>query len=93
MGPAVFIAIAQVLFTNQLSSSLADVVPGLTPKFIEEHGLGDIKNGVPMQRWDEVLGGIDRSLTRTWYVSVALACMTMVGSLLIEWRSVKQKQS
>lgn len=93
MGPAVFIAIAQVLFTNQLSSSLADVVPGLTPKFIEEHGLGDIKNGVPMQRWDEVLGGIDRSLTRTWYVSVALGCMTMVGSLLIEWRSVKQKQS
>lgn len=64
-----------------------------TPKFIEEHGLGDIKNGVPMQRWDEVLGGINRSLTRTWYVSVALACMTMVGSLLIEWRSVKQKQS
>ncbi|KAJ5521995.1 hypothetical protein N7527_006110 [Penicillium freii] len=93
MGPAVFIAIAQVLFTNQLSSNLADVVPGLTPKFIEEQGLGDIKNGVPMQRWDEVLGGIDRSLTRTWYVSVALACMTMVGSLLIEWRSVKQKQS
>ncbi|KAF7516901.1 hypothetical protein PCG10_001731 [Penicillium crustosum] len=93
MGPAVFIAIAQVLFTNQLSSNLADVVPGLTPKFIEEHGLGDIKNGVPMQRWDEVFGGIDRSLTRTWYVSVALGCMTMVGSLLIEWRSVKQKQS
>ncbi|CAI7654398.1 unnamed protein product [Penicillium viridicatum] len=65
MGPAVFIAIAQVLFTNQLSSNLGDVVPGLTPKFIEEQGLGDIKNGVPMQRWDEVLGGIDRSLTHT----------------------------
>ncbi|KAJ5374949.1 Major facilitator superfamily domain general substrate transporter [Penicillium concentricum] len=74
MGPAVFIAIAQVMSTNQLSSSLADVVPGLTPTYIEEHGLGDIKNGVLIQRWGEVLG-------------VVLAC------LLVEWRSVKQKQS
>ncbi|KGO37989.1 Major facilitator superfamily domain, general substrate transporter [Penicillium expansum] len=93
MGPAVFIAIAQVIFTNQLSSTLEDVVPGLSPKFVEEHGLGDIKNGVPMDRWDEVLGGINGSLTHTWYLPVALACMTMVGSLLMEWRSVKQKQS
>ncbi|KIW65177.1 hypothetical protein PV04_07458 [Phialophora macrospora] len=93
LGPAVFIAIAQVIFTNQLSSSLEDVIPGLTPVYIQEHGLGDIKNGVPKQRWDEVLGRIDRSLTHTWYLAVALACTTIVGSLLIEWRSVKQKQS
>ncbi|KAE8162633.1 major facilitator superfamily domain-containing protein [Aspergillus tamarii] len=93
MGPAVFIAIAQVIFTNQLSSRLDDVVPGLTPAYIAERGLGDLKNVVPLQQWDEVLRGIDRSLTRTWYISVALGCMTLVGSLLVEWRSVKQKQS
>ncbi|KAJ5825827.1 hypothetical protein N7474_002965 [Penicillium riverlandense] len=93
LGPAVFIAIAQVIFTNQLSSSLADVIPGLKPAYIEEHGLGDIKKGVPVQRWDQVLGGIERSLTHTWYLAVALACTTIVGSLLIEWRSVKQKKS
>ncbi|KAJ5090206.1 hypothetical protein N7532_008890 [Penicillium argentinense] len=93
MGPAIFVAIAQVIFTNQLSSSLEEIVPGLTPRYIEEHGLGDIKNVVPRQRWDEVLGGIDRSLTHTWYLTVALACMTIVGSLMVEWRSVKQKQS
>ncbi|KAA8647057.1 uncharacterized protein ATNIH1004_005740 [Aspergillus tanneri] len=93
MGPAVFIAIAQVIFTNQLSSGLEDIIPGLTPAYIEEHGLGDIKNGVPMQQLDKVLGGINRSLTHTWYLTVVLACTTIVGSLLVEWRSVKQKQS
>ncbi|KAJ5629927.1 efflux pump antibiotic resistance protein [Penicillium herquei] len=93
MGPAVFIAIAQVIFTNELSSSLSKVIPGLSPAYIQEHGLGDILNEVPAQRLDEALRGIDRSLTQTWYLPVALACMTMVGSLLIEWRSVKQKQS
>lgn len=93
VGPAVFIAIAQVIFTNQLSSRLKGIVPGLTPAYIGEHGLGDIKNGVPFQRLDEVVAGIDHSLTHTWYLTVALACTTMVGSLLIEWRSVKQKQT
>ncbi|KAJ5279650.1 hypothetical protein N7478_005022 [Penicillium angulare] len=93
LGPAVFIAIAQVIFTTELSESLQEVIPGLTPKYIEENGLGDIKNGVPMQHWETVLSGIDRSLTSTWYLCVALAYTTMAGSLLIEWRSVKQKQS
>ena len=92
MGPAVFIAIAQVIFTNQLSS-LKNVIPGLSPTYIEQIGLGDIKNHIPAQRLGEVLIIIDRSLTRTWYLPVALACMTIVGSLLIEWRSVKKKQS
>lgn len=92
MGPAVFIAIAQVIFTNELSSSLENIIPGLSPAYIEQHGLGDIKNRVPAQQLGEVLRGIDRSLTHTWYLPVALACTTMAGSLLIEWRSVKQKQ-
>ncbi|KAE8383154.1 major facilitator superfamily domain-containing protein [Aspergillus bertholletiae] len=93
MGPAVFIAIAQVIFTNELSSTLQGIVPWLTPAYIEEHGLSDMQTVVPVERWQEALQGIDRSLTRTWYLCVALGCTTMVGSLLIEWRSVKQKQS
>jgi hypothetical protein len=93
MGPAVFLAVAQVIFTNLLAGSLESIVPGLTPKRIEETGLGDIKNLVPVHMLDKALGAMDRSLTRTWYLSVALGCTTIVGSLLIEWRSVKKKQS
>jgi hypothetical protein len=93
MGPAVFVAIAQVIFTNELSSRLKSVVPGITPAYIAEHGLGDIIDGIPSQWTDKVLDGINGSLTQTWFLSVALACMTIIGSLTIEWRSVKQKQS
>lgn len=93
MGPAVFIAIAQVIFTNELTQSLSDIVSGLTPTDLTYHGLGDIKKIVPEERWDEAVIAIDRSLVRTWYLTIALACATIVGSLLIEWRSVKQKQS
>lgn len=93
MGPAVFIAIAQVIFTNQLSSRLDDLLAGITPAYIATHGIGDIVNGVPIQLSGKVLDDINRSLTHTWYLPVALACVTIVGSLMVEWRSVKQKQS
>lgn len=93
LGPAVFLAVAQVIFTNLLAGSLESIVPGLTPKQIEELGLGDIKDLAPPHMLDEALGAMDSSLTRTWYLSVALGCTTIVGSLLVEWRSVKKKKS
>ncbi|RMY39237.1 hypothetical protein D0865_12876 [Hortaea werneckii] len=93
LGPAVFVAIAQVVFTNDLSSNLAAILPGLTPAFIEKHGLGNIRELVSSEQQDEVLQAIATGLTHTWYLPVALACTTMVGSVLVEWRSVKRKQS
>ncbi|OJD18110.1 hypothetical protein AJ78_01828 [Emergomyces pasteurianus Ep9510] len=91
-GPAVAVAIAQVLFTNQLWTNLGGLVPGLTRANIENNGLTDILTSVPPAKIREVLVGIDKSIIQTWYLVVGLACLTIVGSLLIEWRSVKAKR-
>ncbi|OAX85601.1 hypothetical protein ACJ72_00015 [Emergomyces africanus] len=91
-GPAVAVAIAQVLFTNQLWANLDGLVPGLTRANIENNGLTDIVTSVPPTKIREVLVGIDKSIIQTWYLVVGLACVTLVGSLLIEWRSVKAKR-
>ncbi|KAH8158726.1 hypothetical protein CIB48_g9533 [Xylaria polymorpha] len=92
-GPAVAIAIAQVLFTNQLWANLNGVVPGLSRATIENNGLSEIVTSVPLTRVEEVLEGIDKSITQTWYLVVALASATIIGSLTIEWRSVKSKRT
>ncbi|KAK5131370.1 hypothetical protein LTR08_000973 [Meristemomyces frigidus] len=92
-GPAVAITIAQVLFTNQLSTNLNGVVPGLSHADIENSGLTDIVTRVPPAKFREVLAGVDKSLSQTWYLVVGLACATMVGSVMMEWRSVKQKRA
>ena len=92
-GPAVAIAIAQVLFTNQLSTNLSGLVPGLSRANIENNGLTEIVTSVPTAKIREVLLGLDKSLSQTLYLVVGLACATMVGSLLIEWRSVKSKRT
>lgn len=92
-GPAVAVAIAQVLFTNQLSTNLNALVPDLSRANIQNNGLTEIVTSVPSAKVREVLVGVDESLIQTWYLVVGLACATMVGSLLIEWRSIKSKHA
>lgn len=91
-GPAVALAIAQVVFTNQLSTNLSDLVSGLSRANIENNGLTGIVTSVPPAKVKGILVGVDESLIQIWYLVVGLACATMVGSLLIEWRSVKSKR-
>ena len=64
-GPAVALAIAQVLFTNQLSTNLSSLVPGLSRANIENNGLTEIAMSVPPAKIREVLVGIDESLIQT----------------------------
>ncbi|KAJ6083347.1 hypothetical protein N7467_007482 [Penicillium canescens] len=91
-GPTVAVAVAQVLFLNQLSVNLNGLVPGLGGTNIENIGLTQIVASVPPAKSRDVLVAIGESLIQTWYLVVGLACATMVGSLLIEWRSVKSRR-
>ncbi len=91
-GPAVAITAAQRIFTNKLSQNLQELAPGLNSTTIETMGLTDIKNLVGPENLNNVLLGFDRSLVQTWYLAVGLACVTMIGSLTMEWKSVKDKR-
>ncbi|KAF2721085.1 putative efflux pump antibiotic resistance protein [Polychaeton citri CBS 116435] len=91
-GPAVVIAVAQVLFITQVSSNLS-FVPGLSRKIIYRNGLTDIMEGVPPGQSSRVRAGIARSLSQTWYLVIGLACASIVGALLVDSRSTKSDHS
>ncbi|KAG9495400.1 hypothetical protein J7337_013646 [Fusarium musae] len=91
-GPAISVPIAQVLFTNRLSDNLNGVVPGLNGTHISNSGLTEIVSNVPESATREVLVAIDKSLGQTWYLVAGLASIAIVGSLMTEWRSVKEKR-
>ncbi|PNP58435.1 hypothetical protein FNYG_15098 [Fusarium nygamai] len=91
-GPAVSVPIAQVLFTNRLSDNLDGVVPGLNGTNISNSGLTEIVSNVAEFATREVLFAIDKSLGQTWYLVVGLSSVAIVGSLMTEWRSVKEKR-
>lgn len=92
IGPAVSIAVAQTIFLNRLSENLQLLVPGLNPKAVDNLGLSDIKTLVGKESLEKALALFDTSLMQTWYLAVGLACLTIVGSITMEWGSVKHKK-
>lgn len=91
-GPAVFLAIAQAVFLNRLSENLTVLVPGLSPNAVNNMGLTELRTLVGQDGLGKALGILDKSLMQTWYLAVGLTCMTMVGSIAMEWGSVKNKK-
>ena len=92
-GPAIFVAAAQTIFTNRLSENLHELAPNLNASHIENMGLSDLKNHIGGGNLHDVLLGFDRSLMQTWYLGVALTCVTIIGSASMQWMSVKEKKN
>ncbi|KAH8753524.1 efflux pump antibiotic resistance protein [Diaporthe sp. PMI_573] len=91
-GPAVFLAIAQTIFLNRLSVNLTVLVPGLSPNAVNNMGLTELRTLVGQDELGKALGILDKSLMQTWYLAVGLTCVTIIGSITMEWGSVKDKK-
>ncbi|KAH0379623.1 hypothetical protein KCU92_g8062, partial [Aureobasidium melanogenum] len=92
-GAALFVLAAQNVFQNRLVDNLHTSAPSLNATGIGTAGLSDLKDLVAPADLMNVLVAVDQSVAQTWYMAVALACMTIVGSATMDWRSVKEKQS
>lgn len=90
-GPALFISLAQTIFVSRLSQNLQGF--GLSATNVENMGLSDLKNHIGAKDLGKVLLGIDNSLMQTWYLAVGLTCVTMIGSVSMKWKSIKQKEN
>nr|POE46186.1 efflux pump aflt [Quercus suber] len=90
-GPAVTIATAQAIFANQLARNLHDLLPGVGHANIDTNGLDELVTSVPQGQSQQVILSINRSVVQTWYLVIALGCASLLGSLSVEWRSVKKE--
>jgi hypothetical protein len=91
-GAALFVSAAQNVFQSRLGSNLHTLVPSLNATSIETVGLNGLKSLVEPGDMGKVLTAVDQSVAQTWYMAVALSCLTIVGSATMDWRSVKEKQ-
>ncbi|KAH7029770.1 permease of the major facilitator superfamily [Microdochium trichocladiopsis] len=96
LGPAVFVAAAQALFTSGLQDQLSRVDlsgSSTTGKDIMSMGLLDIKNHVSAEDLPKVLEVFNSVLTMVFFLAVGLACSTSLGAAGMEWVSVKKKKA
>lgn len=91
IGPAIFVGVSQSIF-------LADLRKELERAGLSDEEIGMVSSGsaasTPSMNGAEkqtVYTSYARSLTQTFYLPVALSCLTAVGALGMKWRSIKQK--
>jgi hypothetical protein len=89
LGGALFVSVAQNVFTNKLKDGLAEYAPALDPAIILRTGATSIQSTTPKQFLQGVTLAYNNALVRAFIVSTALASFSMIGSALIEWKSVK----
>ncbi len=87
-GGSVFISIAQNVFTNKLVAGLES--HGVSPEQVVNTGATDIYSVVPKEFLKEVLSVYNGALVGAFRVGLAMACLSIVAALMMEWRSTKK---
>ncbi|KAF7361116.1 DHA14-like major facilitator [Mycena sanguinolenta] len=92
LGSALFVSIGENVFENKLVSGLIRNVPDVSPEVVLSTGATSLKDAIPAQYLADVLLVYNDALVAAFYVAIAMAALSMVGSLAIEWRNIKGKK-
>lgn len=92
IGGIVALSVAQNMFLTRLASGLTREVPGLDAKLILNSGALGIRNVVSGKDLDVVIGVYNDAVVGVFYLTLGLTCLTVVGAVFIEWKSVKKEK-
>lgn len=91
LGGAVFVAVAQNLFsTHLISGVLALKIPGLNPEDIIHAGATGLRAVVDPARLPEVLVVYNEAIVKTFQLGLILSCLSILGAVAVPWKRVPQ---
>ncbi|EPS26131.1 Efflux pump roqT [Penicillium oxalicum] len=89
LGGAIFISVAQTVFTNKLTSNLRAQNPSVNVTDVPGVGGASLPSKFSGDQLGSVLESYSSAVTHTFYVGVALAALTVFGTVALEWKCVK----
>ncbi|KAJ7983025.1 major facilitator superfamily domain-containing protein [Mycena polygramma] len=92
LGGALFVSIGQNIFTRHLAAGLAREIPGLDPRMVLNTGATDLKATIAPQYLPAVLEVYNQALVSTFHIAIAMVSLSMLGSLSMEWKNIKEKK-
>ncbi|PWY81407.1 MFS general substrate transporter [Aspergillus eucalypticola CBS 122712] len=86
VGASIFVAVAQALFTNELSAGLEGTAvgdDGLDVSGLLSGGISTLTEGLSGEGKRGVLVVLNEALTRSWQLAVVLECVAVIGVLAV----------
>ncbi|AEO67911.1 uncharacterized protein THITE_2117084 [Thermothielavioides terrestris NRRL 8126] len=92
LGGALFVSVSQNVFTNKLVHYVAEYLPQIPdPSFILGVGATGVRDAVAPALVPALKQAYNDALTQTFIVFTALSAVSLLGALVVEWKSVKGK--
>lgn len=91
LGGALFISIGQNIFSNKLAQGLTGI-GGLQPSSVVSVGATELRQFVPVDKLEMVLGAYNHALVGVFRGALAMSCLGILGSASMEWKSVKREK-
>lgn len=88
---AIFVSVGQNVLDGQLAKRLAGI-SNITPQQIEAGGVSDLLKTIPSRYHTAVLEAYNASLRVCFQVALIVTCLSILGGLAMEWRSVKKEK-
>lgn len=92
LSGAIFLAAEQSVFQNQLVQNLHEQAPAVDPAFVIQIGAGMLRDKLSTDVLPSVIKAYNFAITETFYVGVAMAALSIIGPIFIEWKSIKKGQ-
>ena len=93
LGGALFVSVGQNIFTNKLIGGIRSNVPGISPEMVVHVGATEINKIIPAQFLEPVRMAYNMALVNTWYAATAMGALTILGAVVVEWKSVKEPKT
>lgn len=90
VGAAVFVSVGENVLDNQLLQRLSGI-PDFNRSLITSGGATSLIDSVPPNLRGTVLTAYNESLRKVFQIGLILACLTVLGTASMEWKSVLKK--
>jgi hypothetical protein len=92
IGAAVFVSVGENILANQLVKRLSGL-PGFNADLVTSGGVTELLNTMPANQHDTVLDSYNEALRKVFQVGLIMSCLTLLGAVCLEWKSIKKEQS
>lgn len=86
---AIFTTVGQSTLDNQLTDRLAGF-SNITSELIKNTGVTELLELIPTEHHTAALNAYNDSLRVCFRIALVLACISILGAVLMEWRTVKK---